>query len=220
MAAKTLQQAVTEYQQKNPTYSAATWQGIVPYLNSQGFNVAYATHANNSVASSDAIVDASSGKAYDLAIDGGNGGWSFQDTGTYDPSRSVVVNGKFTPYNDWAKQYQTTSSTTTGSPGTGATTTGTTTQPSQSGGATYPQAPVQGGGGPTNAVLNKVRFNLNQARYITSVVQPAAAANAASAAAMRARATAMRGGRRSTIIGVNTAPSTAPASVLGSTSGY
>lgn len=228
---KPLKDAIAEYQAKNP-YSQAAYEGLFPYLQQQGYNVARTTHAGNTLASNDALVD-SNGNVYDLVFNSDNAPgagaarWTNNPSGTYDPSRKVVgPDGTFIGYSDWAKQYQqggsqTPPSTTTGSPGSGSTQTGGT----QTGTSTYPSTVLGQGGLPSKFALPTMKKTMqdtinkiNQAKYMQSVVAPATAANAASAAAMRARATAMRGGRRSTILGGfgSGAPNTRAATVLGS----
>jgi hypothetical protein len=218
---KPLKDAIAEYQAAHP-YSQQAFEGLFPYLQGQGYNVARTTHANNTLASNDALVD-TGGNVYDLVFNSDNApgagapSWTNNPNGTYDPNRSIVLsNGKFSPYSDWAKQYQTAGPTTGGTPTPGTTTgtsSGTTSTALGQGG--YP-AYRAGHAGITRLppVKGSAAGSSGPPSPPTAGSSPYEAANQAAA---RARAMAQRGGRRGTILGGfgSGAPSTSKPTVLG-----
>src|SRR5262245_682603 len=106
---KPLSQAISDYQAANP-YSQKSFEGLFPYLTNLGYNVARTTHAGNTLASNDALVDAQ-GNVYDLVFDSDNptgARWQNNPAGSYDPSCKIVMpNGEFRIWSDWSSQYNT-----------------------------------------------------------------------------------------------------------------
>lgn len=225
---KPLKDWLAEYQRTNP-YSPDAFNRLFTEAQKAGYNVARTTHANNTLASNDALVD-SSGAVYDLVFNSDNApgagtpNWTLNPAGSYDPNRAIVgPDGKFIKYSDWAKQYQ------SGGSGTPPADTG---QPAS---GTSQSQTVLGQGAPSGAASgaaawaamrfgkktgDRIAANLATARGSSSPGAPPSPGNpyeAAAAAAARSRMTAQRGGRRSTILGGfgSGAPSTRPATVLG-----
>lgn len=219
---KPLKDAIAEYQAKNP-YSQAAFEGLFPYLQKAGYNVARTTHANNTLASNDALVD-TQGNVYDLALNsdnapgGGTPGWRLNPAGGYDPNRAIVgPDGKFIKYSEWAAQYQT-----SGAPAPG--------QPPAAGGSQQPgtvlggyqpivmgQGGVPGNFGNRTKLVQSVIDKVNLAKYKVGAQQQSDPYAAARDAASRQRFAGSRGGRRSTILGGfgTGSPSTRRATVLG-----
>lgn len=101
---QSLEEAISQYQRDN-AYNSGTFENLVPYLNKQGYNVAFATHGvNGSLRSDDAIVT-NDGRVLDLVIDvGPNGKWALNGKGTYEANRPVMTSaGQSQLFSDWSK---------------------------------------------------------------------------------------------------------------------
>lgn len=212
--AMSLQDAIADYQRRNP-YSPAAFDALFADLTSKGFQVARTTHAGNTKASADALVD-SSGRVYDLVFNSDNAPgagapkWVLNDAGTYDPGRKVVgPDGTFIGFSDWTAQL------------------GVTPKPS-GGGPTGGNATALGGGRPNMNLPGGYRKGPRPYRppKPTNTGTPTPSGpNTTSDADMYAAAYSAqnrtrqknRGGRQATILGGfgGGRPATRPATLLG-----